>query len=385
MLPVMANTIAALFQGRDNNFNLIRFLAASAVIVDHSFALVAPEQAAKAFFDVGSLEIGRLAVDVFFIVSGFLVTRSVMTRPTVLDYAVARFLRLIPGLFVTCIALAFVLGPLVSLVSLHDYFTDARPWLFVPLTATLITHTLTLPGVFDNVPVSGVIDAPLWTLRFETGCYVLLAVFALVGALATRFRAGVTLALLLAGYLFVTFATEWRETSAIDSAARFTRGFFLGGTLYVFADKIRLELGVVVVLAIAAMFAHGTPVYELVLRIALAYGLIWFALVPGGVIRSFNKLGDYSYGLYILCFPIQQTFVMLDPAITPGALLLCSFPAVLGFAILSWHFVEHPALSQKPWASERLHEALATGRRRLASLLKLGSAAPKTQGAASSN
>ena len=90
-------------------------------------------------------------------------------------------------------------------------------------------------------------------------------------------------------------------------------------------------------------------------------------------------------GLYILCFPIQQTFVMLDPAITPGALLLCSFPAVLGFAILSWHFVEHPALSQKPWASERLHEALATGRRRLVSLLKLGGAAPKTQGAASSN
>ena len=231
MLPVMANTIAALLEGRDNNFNLIRFLAASAVIVDHCFALVAPEQAAKAFFDVGSLEIGRLAVDVFFIVSGFLVTRSVMTRPTVLDYAVARFLRLIPGLFVACIAIAFVLGPIVSLVSLHDYFTDARPWLFVPLTASLITHTHTLPGVFDNVPVSGVVDAPLWTLRFEMGCYVFLAVFALAGALATRLRAGVTLALLFAGYLFVTFATDWREIGAINSAARFIFGFFLGGTL----------------------------------------------------------------------------------------------------------------------------------------------------------
>jgi peptidoglycan/LPS O-acetylase OafA/YrhL len=217
------------------------------------------------------------------------------------------------------------------------------------------------------------------------GCYVLLAVFALAGALATRFRAGVTLALLFAGYLFVTFATDWREISAIDSAARFILGFFLGGTLYVFADEIRLELGVVVVFAIAARFAHSTPVYELMLRVALAYGLIWLALVPGGPIRSFNKLGDYSYGLYILCFPIQQTFVMLDPAITPGALLLSSFPAVLGFAILSWHFVEHPALSQKPLASERQHEALATGRRRLTSLLKLGSAAPNTQGAASSN
>ena len=94
----MANTIAALLQGRDNNFNLIRFLAASAVILDHSFALVAPERAAGALVDFEALELARVAVDVFFIVSGFLVTRSVLTQPTLVDYAVARFLRLFPAL-----------------------------------------------------------------------------------------------------------------------------------------------------------------------------------------------------------------------------------------------------------------------------------------------
>ncbi|MGH6832516.1 MAG: acyltransferase family protein [Methyloceanibacter sp.] len=82
----MANTIAALLHGRDNNFNLIRFVAASAVLVDHCFALVAPEQAAGALIDFERLEIGRLAVDVFFIISGFLVTRSVLTQPTLVDY-----------------------------------------------------------------------------------------------------------------------------------------------------------------------------------------------------------------------------------------------------------------------------------------------------------
>jgi peptidoglycan/LPS O-acetylase OafA/YrhL len=75
----MANTIATLLHGRDNNFNLVRFLAASAVILDHSFALVAHDPTAGALIDVERLEIGRLAVDVFFIISGFLVTRSVMT------------------------------------------------------------------------------------------------------------------------------------------------------------------------------------------------------------------------------------------------------------------------------------------------------------------
>ena len=246
---MMANTIAALLHGRDNNFNLIRFIAASAVLLDHSFYLVARDIAAQSTIDFAELEIGRLGVDVFFIVSGFLVTRSVMTQPTLADYAVARVLRLFPALLVVTIFIAFVLGPLVSSVSWQDYFSDARPWLFVPLTSSLITHSLTLPGVFDTVPETGVIDAPLWTLRYETMCYVLLAFLALVGMLATRTRAALTLVLILVGYLLITFATPLRDIPAIDSATRFTFGFFAGGALYLFADKIRLNLVGVFVLA----------------------------------------------------------------------------------------------------------------------------------------
>ncbi len=379
----MANTIAALLHGRDNNFNLIRFLAASAVILDHSFALVAHDSAASALVDVARLEIGKVAVDVFFIVSGFLVTRSVVTQPTLVDYGVARFLRLFPGLFVATIFIAFVLGPLVTIVSWQDYFSDPRTWLFVPLTTSLITHSLTLPGVFDAVPESGVIDPPLWTLRYETMCYVLLAIFACLGMLATRGRAALTLALIFGGYLVVTFATPLRaDIAAIDSAARFVLCFFVGGALYLFADKIKLSLAAVLLLGAAAFAAQGTPVYEMALRVALGYGLIWFALVPAGAIRRFNLIGDYSYGLYILCFPIQQTFVMLDPGITPWALFVCSFPAVLALAVLSWHFVEHPALRRKAWAGDCVGSLLHGARQRLASFLGRG-AAPKVHRTAS--
>jgi peptidoglycan/LPS O-acetylase OafA/YrhL len=379
----MANTIAALFHGRDNNFNLIRFLAASAVIFDHSFVLVAQDQAASALIDLGGLEIGKVAVDVFFIVSGFLVTRSVMTQPTLVDYAVARFLRLFPALLAACIFIAFLLGPAVTSVSSGDYFGDARPWLFVPLTASLITHSLTLPGVFEHVPESGVIDPPLWTLRYETMCYVLLALFALAGALTTRLRATLTLVLIFGFYLLVTFATSWREdSSAIDSAARFVLCFFLGGAFYTFADKVRLTLGVAVLLALMAVANVGTPLHEVVLRTAMAYGLLWFALVPAGLIRRFNLIGDYSYGLYILCFPIQQTFVMLDPAITPAALFVCSVPAVLALAVLSWHFIEHPSLRQKAWAGDCVGSLVYGPRQRLISVLGRGTAS-KVQRSAS--
>jgi peptidoglycan/LPS O-acetylase OafA/YrhL len=137
--------------------------------------------------------------------------------------------------------------------------------------------------VFDTVPVSGVIDSPLWTLRYEAICYVLLALFALAGGLATRFRATVTLALVLGFYLFVTFATSWRaDSAAIDCMARFVLGFFLGGAFYVFADRVELSLGTAVVLVLIAVVSHGTPLYEIALKAALAYGVLWFVLVPRG-------------------------------------------------------------------------------------------------------
>jgi peptidoglycan/LPS O-acetylase OafA/YrhL len=355
----MPKTIAGAFQGRDNNFNLIRFAAASAVLVDHCFWLVSPEQAAASPVDLRPLEIGRWAVDVFFIISGFLVTRSVMTQPTLIDYGVARVLRLFPALVVVCFALAFILGPIVTLVSPLSYFSDPRPWLYIPLTASLVTHTLTLPGVFDTVPEAGIVNSPLWTLRYEAFCYLLLALFAAAGLLWTRARAGLMLAAIVALYAGVTFATDWREQStALDSSFRFLLDFFLGGALFIFADRIRLGLGVALALAAAAMLAYATPLFEAFARLALAYGVIWFAFVPGGAIRAFNRAGDYSYGIYIICFPIQQSLVALDPAIGPASLFAVSFPAVLALAMLSWHFIEQPALLQKSWLGAKLGAAI---------------------------
>lgn len=114
------------------------------------------------------------------------------------------------------------------------------------------------------------------------------------------------------------------------------------------------------------MASQGTAFQEVAVRVALTYGLLWFALVLAGAIRRFDLIGDYSYGIYIICFPIQQTLVMLDPQITPSWLLLCSFPAVLAFAILSWHFIEHPALRQKSWARDCVGSMVLGVRQRLA-------------------
>jgi peptidoglycan/LPS O-acetylase OafA/YrhL len=93
-----------------------------------------------------------------------------------------------------------------------------------------------------------------------------------------------------------------------------------------------------------AALSYGTAVYEFVLQIALAYGVFWFALIPGGAIRRFNELGDYSYGLYIFAWPMMQTAFLIAPELSPHELFILSTPAILLAAAASWHWVERPAL-----------------------------------------
>ncbi len=353
-----APTIAERLSGRDNNFNLIRFLAATLVLLDHAVALAGTGEPrllvlGPLSLNLAEVPLGRIAVDVFFVVSGFLVTRSVLTRPTVMEFAVARVLRLLPALLAVSFLIAFVLGPLVSERSFAEYFSDVKAWLYAPLTGLLVSHSETLPGVFETGREQGVVNSPLWTLRYEAICYAILAALGLAGALLHR-RVVYSLAGLLAAYLLVTFATDLRgQVAAIDSLSRFGLSFFLGGALFVFSDRIRLHLLWAIALAGIAAVTSQTAIAEFTFRLALSYGVIWTALVPGGPIRGFNRLGDYSYGLYILCWPIQQTIVTLIPAIAAPALFAISFPITLGFAALSWHLVEHPALKCKDGTSRR--------------------------------
>ena len=67
--------LAEAARGRDNNFHLIRFLAALAVLYGHCYPLTGSGQAAP-LADWLGLDIGTLAVDVFFVTSGYLVTAS---------------------------------------------------------------------------------------------------------------------------------------------------------------------------------------------------------------------------------------------------------------------------------------------------------------------
>ena len=344
----MRPTIHDLLKGRDNNFNLIRFLAAVAVIYDHSYMVPNGEPVSWLPPYIMSSDFGWYAVNVFFILSGFLVTRSWMNLPNIISFAVSRCLRVFPALSVGAFMVAFVIGPIVCLCLYLDYLHDSRTWLYVPMTASLISPSEILPFVFETLPAKAVVNSPLWTLRYEALSYIILGGLGVAGLFATRRRALATMVVFFAAYLTITLLTGWRGQSVfLDSMLRFWLCFFLGASVSVLSDRLSLRASTAAFLFLAAAFAQGTAAYEFILQIALAYGVFWFALIPGGAIRRFNELGDYSYGLYIFAWPIQQTALLFAPNIAPHEMFVLVTPAILIAAAASWHLVERPALDSR--------------------------------------
>jgi peptidoglycan/LPS O-acetylase OafA/YrhL len=144
------------------------------------------------------------------------------------------------------------------------------------------------------------------------------------------------------------------EAFALTSRFELVQGFrlvalfFGAGALQCLAARVPLRgpLALLALAALVAAMAWGGAWHALYAP-ALSYLVVWAALVPGGLLRLYNRLGDYSYGFYLWQFPLQQWIVLRRPETTQPELILLSAPAALAVAALSWHFVESPALAWK--------------------------------------
>ena len=174
-------TLAVAYDAHHNNFGFLRFFFAALVIWSHSYTLAGQSDPVWALS--GQTDGGSIAVDGFFVLSGFLITQSWLQQPILGAFAVKRLLRLVPALLVATIFGAFVIAPLGTTLPLADYLRSPGPWLHflgVPLARYLF-----IPDVFVTNPHPYLLNSPLWSLRYEILCYVLVAL--LGGA---KFRVG---------------------------------------------------------------------------------------------------------------------------------------------------------------------------------------------------
>ncbi len=164
-------TLGELARGRDNNFNLIRALAATAVLVSHAWPISQGAGTQEPLWAWTGATLGTMAVYVFFAISGFLIATSFDRTQSARAFLVARGLRLFPGLFVSVLLVAFVMGPLVTTLAATDYLTHPETLAFIPRNLTLISPAYTLPGVFEANPYPTV-EGSIWTLVHEVACYL---------------------------------------------------------------------------------------------------------------------------------------------------------------------------------------------------------------------
>ena len=138
--------------GRKNNLDLIRFIAAAMVIFAHSFPLTLGEGCAGPLtrFSHGQMSFGNLAVCIFFLFSGFLITKSVLHRTTAKAFFSARIVRLFPPLIAVVLVCTFVLGPAMTELPAGEYFASAQTWKYLGNICLLLIHEL--PGVFTHNP-----------------------------------------------------------------------------------------------------------------------------------------------------------------------------------------------------------------------------------------
>lgn len=332
-------------EGRNNNFNLLRMLGALTIMFAHAMFITIGDDINFETYPV-KYTLGITTLNLFFVLSGMLVTASWMKHSDVITYSVSRIMRILPGLMVVSFVLPFILGPIVTKLSLADYFSDIRVWLYWPVTS-LLHPDMTLPGVYEGMPNDAEVNAPLWTLRYEAVLYAGVAFIGLFGWLNVRSRFLLFAGFALGVYFSVTYLTNLRSIAAIDHLMHFGYAFLVGSAFHIFRDKVPLDLRLGFIglgIALLIVWQFGLETGEFLLIPSAAILGCWLAYVPGGVIRYYNGLGDYSYGLYIWHYPIEQLVCQIYGSITASHLFLVSLPFALLAAILSWHFIERPAL-----------------------------------------
>ncbi len=340
---------------RDNNYNLIRFLAAGAVLVSHAFPISSGPETRQPLQDTLDMGLGHLGVLIFFVISGLLITQSFDRSSTVTSFLVARALRLFPALIVVLILTVIGLGPIATTLPPDAYATAPETLTYLPRNLSLAFLQYDLPGVFVDNPYPGAINGSLWTLVHEVTCYVGVLLLGLLGAIGDRRRLAVGMAAYLAFYLAVSLG--WTPLASIPrlvSLKDLSLPFVLGGLFYVYRAYLPLSIPFAAVLAAIVFVGFDTPVGEELFVLSVSYTTIVLAYRVGGVMRRYNDLGDYSYGVYIYAFPVQQTIAWQLGPHSPYLNIILAAPVTLALAILSWNLIESRALKLKTPLSSRI-------------------------------
>jgi len=363
--PPRKVSIAEALNGTDNALGLIRLILATIVIVDHAFPLGGFGH--DPFFDLtrGQASLGTIAVAGFFAISGYLIAKSGMSGDVV-QFMWRRTLRIFPAYWLVLLVTAFIAGPIIWVTdgrAFLDYFTFGPngPFYYFAANWTLNIGTY---GIYDLLTETtpygqsiggSAFNGSIWTLIYEWHCYVGVAVLVAFGVM----RNARILVPILAGFFLILQFVVFLDFGALATvfpllADQYTISlsltFLAGSVIAVYSKQIPFDnlLGILSGLLLVVTLRWGG--FSTVGTIAGAYFVLYLAARLPRQTHWIGKKNDYSYGVYIYGFLVQQVtahFGWYKLGYVPYVLL--AIVLSLGCAWLSWHLVEKRAMSLKNW------------------------------------
>lgn len=342
---------------RGPGFDTVRLVAACGVMLHHSLGIEMDivHDDPLYTFSHGYTHLGIMAVAVFFSISGFLVTPGLMKSGNVLEYLSRRFMRIMPLLTVVVLVTALIIGPLLSSLPARDYYAQPATWAYLKNITTSLS--LELPGIVNHSGTSAV-NAPLWTLRFEWLCYLIVALASVTLVLRHRVLFLVFWLVCIAAFPILHGFTGPEELNSQASTLLYLFAYFGAGvTLALFADRIaqtRLLVGAALIMLTAAL--------GLGLGVLLAPILVTYIAVGLGVTRvpwsDFLNRADLSYGIYLTHSIVLTILINIHEFRSAAALFAACLVLSFGIALATWTFIEKPALAHKSLLANLVRQAL---------------------------
>lgn len=357
-----ALSMAAPHNDKSNGFGALRLLFASLVIVSHAPEMATGDRSRELLTGLfGTMSFGEVAVDCFFLISGYLITASMLSNRQ--GYLVRRAVRIFPAYFVAYWICILLVAPLAGMntfeVSVMDWAKAAlRPLLLMGPKGT---------DIFVGTAYSA-LDGSMWTIPYEFRCYLLTYALGIFGFLGRpRLIVAITCVVLTAyitSQLYPEMNVSYATSAFIgkpNETLRLIAAYLVGASYRVSGISFRKDIALAVVPVLFVLMFMDIAA-EPALLVLGGYILFTTALRVDSVwFKKLNARTDISYGVYLYAWPITALLYWYMPSI--DIWMNAAITAVLSCAAgwCSWTLVEKPAM--------RL------GRRRVASQPKIDHAA----------
>jgi peptidoglycan/LPS O-acetylase OafA/YrhL len=380
-------TLADEFSTRANSIGFLRLVLATSVLVAHAAPLGYGGSNYGHSWTRNQVELGGFGVYGFFVLSGFLITASGM-RFSMARYGWHRFLRIFPGFWACLAVTAFVIAPLVALYerdTLAGFWNHPTgPFDYVVDNVFTGMQQYSISGLLATTPYGeltggpSAFDGSLWSLIYELGCYVMVAMLAWTGVL----RGAPRLVLILTGALYALLVADFVRQLPATNTGTYPRGligplpligpidvstlhllfmlFLAGACLHLYRHRVPMHPAIAAGAGVAFLGSALLGGFLVIGLPAYVYLLVWTACKLPRMFQGVGRGRDYSYGIYIYAFPVQQVIALLGGAKWgPLVYIALSLAGTLVLAIPSWHLVEKPAMKAKDWTPRKLRRHAA--------------------------